>query len=141
MSVPSPTVEVMDRRDDEELLENYQRSELSSRAQHIHARHARANGTVNYMAEAVAVLHDGEAAAYLWLLGHSPATPQRRLAAAVTPETISDELQVAKAEQAAGEVRFDERTSPDVDVAAHYANGVANALAWELHRLGLLPLS
>ncbi len=141
MSVPSPTVEVMDRRDDEELLENYQRSELSSRAQHIHARHARANGTVNYMAEAVAVLHDGEAAAYLWLLGHSPVTPQRRLAAAVTPETISDELQVAKAEQAAGEVRFDERTSPDVDVAAHYANGVANALAWELHRLGLLPLS
>lgn len=131
----------MDRRDDEELLENYQRSELSSRAQHIHARHARANGTVNYMAEAVAVLHDGEAAAYLWLLGHSPVTPQRRLAAAVTPETISDELQVAKAEQAAGEVRFDERTSPDVDVAAHYANGVANALAWELHRLGLLPLS
>ena len=141
MSVPSPTVEVMDRRDDEELLENYQRSELSSRAQHIHARYARANGTVNYMAEAVAVLHDGEAAAYLWLLGHSPVTPQRRLAAAVTPETISDELQVAKAEQAAGEVRFDERTSPDVDVAAHYANGVANALAWELHRLGLLPLS
>ena len=141
MSVPSPTVEVMDRRDDEELLENYQRSELSSRAQHIHARHARANGTVNYMAEAVAVLHDGEAAAYLWLLGHSPVTPQRRLAAAVTPDTISDELQVAKAEHAAGEVRFDERTSPDVDVAAHYANGVANALAWELHRLGLLPLS
>jgi hypothetical protein len=138
MSDLSPTVLVMMLRDDEELLYGYQAAVVSSRALRARASRAREAGSIDYLAEAEEAYNNGLAAAYGWLLGVSPVTPQTSVAAVVNPDTTRAELEAAKAEQAAGQRRFDERRTPDVDVAAHYAGGVASALNQALRRSDLL---
>ena len=130
----------MIRRDDE-LLERYQRAVVAARALHGQAVAGRERGEIDYLTEGEAFFNDGQVAAYGWLLGVSPVTPQRSLAAVVDGEAIRAEFQAAEAEKAAGERRFDERLAAhgrayDVDTAASYADGVASALAWELTRTG-----
>ena len=81
----------MMRTHDEELLERYQRAVVSARVRHVDSRIARENGQIDYLAEVEAYFHDGQAAAYGWLLGQSPVSPQRMLAAAVNRDTMREE--------------------------------------------------
>jgi hypothetical protein len=129
----------MMRTHDEELLERYQRAVVSARARHVDSQIARENGQIDYFAEVEAHFHDGQAVAYGWLLGQSPVSPQRMLAAVVNRDTMREEYQAAEAEMAAGEERHRAREDDlehryDIDEPAHYASGVAEAIAWALSR-------
>lgn len=130
----------MIRRDDDELIERYQRAWVTHRALAGQARRARHEGLIDYMAEIEAAMNEGQAAAYLWLLGGSPVSPQRQLASSADLDTIRAEFQAATDAVAAGQKRFEAvmaaGTSTDPDNAADYASGVASALAWALTRTG-----
>jgi hypothetical protein len=129
----------MIRKDDEELLERYQHAVVARRALRAQAKAARGEGRVDYLAEAEAVFNQGQEDAYGWLLGVSPVTPQRRLAAAVNDDTIIAEYQAAEAEVIAGKQRFDRRIATqgnayDVDEVSTYASGESSALYWMMSR-------
>jgi hypothetical protein len=130
----------MIRRDDEELLAHYQHAVVARRSLRGQVKAAREDGSVDYLAEAEAFFNEGQEAAYGWLLGVTPITPQRSVAA-VELETIRAEYQAADAEIAADEQRFRGRVATDdnaydVDKDSSYASGVANALSWALTRTG-----
>jgi hypothetical protein len=127
------------RKDDEELLARYQHAVVARRGLTAQANAARGEGRVDYLAEAEAVFNEGQEAAYGWLLGVSPVTPQRCLAAAVNDDTTIAEYRAAEAEVAAGKQRFDHRIATegnayDVDKASSYAGGVSSALYWMMSR-------
>lgn len=126
--------------EDLELIERYQRAWVNKRGLTAQVTAAQADGVFLAIEENEIPGYEGEEAAYAWLLGITPISPQLKLAAEVNDATIIAEYRAADEEFKAGEARFDERVErngPDrykVDEAYGYAAGVRSALFWALSR-------